>query len=181
MRSPGVGRKELKDMIGCLLVSPASLIILLASLWGYSFSITDVGRMTDFTSLKGADGTSIPDSDYQWAVTEDTYLITHIALVNKTSHQAFEVLSGISEQAYTTFKYQNRLHLVIRSYGGGSDGAFDYAVMDISGDTPRLIGEEHVCSNPKLNGDSLEFYEVPGKCDLFPFFDVIETTTLKLN
>ncbi len=152
-----------------------------AALWGYSFAITDLGRLTDFKTLTGTEQITISDTDYSLTITQDKYLVKHIMLVNNNTRQQVDALYGISQQAYTTFEYQNKLYLVLRSFGGGTDSAFDYVVIDISESSPRVIGTQHLCGNPRLNGDHLEFQQFSSKCDMFPFGGTVSTVEMPLN
>lgn len=140
--------------------------------------------MTNFTSIPIPSDNSIPTSDYRLVASKDDFFVDHFSLVRANNyHQRLEVSRSIADEGYTTFDYQNRLYLIIRGYGGGTDGRFDYVVFDISGNTPRLIGQKHVCGNPKLNANSLEFWASSDLCDffLFPTGTDLSITQIKLD
>jgi len=142
--------------------------------------------MTVFTPVPFTGEATIPDTPYALMLTrENNYGGVDITLVNKTTGEQNDVVGGIGPQGYALFYYQDRLHLIARIASGGSNSAFNYGIMDISGSTPRLIDWVISCSNPRLNGDILEFYTVPetSHCDTFPFETPgrLRVTTIKLS
>ena len=148
-------------------------------MWTFSYFVTQFARITDFIPLTVPGETKIQDTDYSFRV--KGALISYIYLMNNSTRQEHEISASLFSEEYALFNYDGRPHFVLRSKGGGTNNAFDYVVVDISTSEPNLIGYGQACSNPRLNGDSLEFYDVPGKCDLFPFGSRISTWKMKLD
>jgi hypothetical protein len=171
----------LRRVLGCVLAIPLTCAVCVGLVWAYYFFITSFGRITDFKPLTAPGDTALRGTDYTLKVTEDGFFIDHFYLVNNATHQQIEILSGLARGAYTTFKHTGHRYVVVRSLGGGTNGAYNYGVADISSSVPRYVGRGQACSNPKLRGDHLEFYEVPGKCDFFPFGDPVSTWQMNLS
>ncbi len=155
-------KKIIYRTLGCLLLLP---IVCIGVLWIYRFAYTDWGRITGFSPLTEF---VIPDTDYTLKIRMEYQVSAHVSLVSPQTNTSEELIIGYHPHV-TTIEHNNKTYIILRVEGGGSNGAFDYVVLRLE---PRI--EEHVqaCSNPKLNGSTLEFYDPhvnANYCDWFPF------------
>lgn len=173
--------RKIANIVGCLLAIPLTCAACIGLGWVYNYYITEFGRITDFKPLVVPGDTPLPGTDYTLHVVKDDFFLKHISVVHNPTGASREFLLAMADEAYTTFEHDDHLYLILRSLGGGTNTAYDYVVVDLTTNTPRRVGYGQACSNPKRDGDRLEFYRVDGKCDFFPFGRSTSTWEMELS
>lgn len=126
------------------------------------------GRITDFVPVQ--DKLTFPGTRIIIEYGEVEGFSRSVTLRNLDSGQTETTYISSSPyqlSEYNVLSHNGSTYLLIRRFGGGSKGAHDYTVHNVTGSTIQGLGFEQSCVYPRLEGDTLQF-EIALYCDWYP-------------
>jgi hypothetical protein len=136
--------------IGCLVF----VGLLYVNFWGVS--ISDFHPVTDG---------KITGTVYEFSIGEKKSFSQDVYLVHSSSKARIKVAEIIFNVEYVILEHKHKSYLILRSFGGGTNGATYYSIWDIT-ETPYEYASAASCNDPKLRGDTL-WFNFDGRCAQF--------------